>query len=54
MKQGPKVYEAQRNGKKYEMYDDTVIAFNAKGREIFRTQVEEPVYIRPAKHANSI
>ena len=49
-----KVYEAERNGKKYEMYDDTVIAFNRSGKEIFRTQVEEPVYIRPAKHQNSI
>ena len=54
IEEGPKVYEAQRNGKKYEMYDDTVIAFNRKGNEIFRTQVEEPVYVRPAKHANSI
>ena len=54
IKEGPKVYEAQRNGKKYEMYDDTVIAFNHSGKEIFRTQVEEPVYIRPTKHQNSI
>ena len=54
IKEGPKVYEAERNGKKYEMYDDTVIAFNRSGKEIFRTQVEEPVYIRPAKHQNSI
>jgi hypothetical protein len=36
------------------MYNDTVIAFNRKGREIFRTQVEEPIYVRPAAHANTI
>jgi hypothetical protein len=36
------------------MYNDTVIAFNRAGKEIFRTQVEEPVHVRPAKHANSI
>ena len=54
IKKGPKVYEAQRNGKKYEMYNDTVIAFNRGGKEIFRTDVEEPVYVRPAKHANTI
>ncbi len=54
IKEGPKVYEAQRDGKKYEMYDDTVIAFNRSGKEIFRTQVEEPVHVRPAKQANSI
>ncbi len=51
---GPKVYETTTNGKKFEMYDDTIIAFNRGGKEIFRTQVEEPVYVRPAKHANSI
>ena len=42
------------DGKHFEMYDDTVIAFNRAGKEIFRTRVEEPVYVRPNKHANSI
>jgi len=54
VKDGPKVYAATRNGKKFEMYDDTVIAFNRRGQEIFRTQVEEPVYVRSNAHANSI
>ncbi|MCH8968124.1 MAG: nitrate oxidoreductase subunit beta [Planctomycetes bacterium] len=51
---GPKVYETQVNGKKFEMYNDTVIAYNRADKEIFRTDVEEPVYVRPAKHANTI
>lgn len=54
IEQGPKVYETERFGKKFEMYNDTVIAFNRAGKEIFRTQVEEPLYVRPNKHANSI
>ncbi len=54
IEQGPKVYETELNGKQYEMYNDRIIAFNRKGKEIFRTQVEEPVHVRPAAHANSI
>jgi nitrate reductase beta subunit len=54
IEEGPKVWETQRDGKTFEMYDDTVIAFNRAGQEIFRTQVEEPVFVRPAMHANSI
>jgi nitrate reductase beta subunit len=54
IEEGKKVYETEVDGKKFEMYDDTVIAFNRGGQEIFRTKVEEPVHIRPAKHQNSI
>jgi hypothetical protein len=36
------------------IYNDTVIAFGKDGREIFRTQVEEPIHVRPAQHVNSI
>jgi nitrate reductase beta subunit len=54
LKKGPKVYETTVKGKPFEMFDDTIIAYNKKGKEIFRTQVEEPVHVRPAKHANSI
>lgn len=54
IKEGPKVWETTINGKTFEMYNDTVIAFDRKNREIFRTQVEEPVHVRPATHANSI
>ncbi len=51
---GPKVYQTSVNGRKFEMYNDTIVAYNRKGKEIFRTQVEEPVYVRPSKHANTI
>jgi len=51
---GLKVYETSRNGRTFEMYNDSIIAFNRKGQEIFRTQIEEPVHVRPAAHANTI
>lgn len=54
IKEGPKVWETTVAGKKFEMFNDTVIAFDRKNREIFRTQVEEPVHVRPAMHANTI
>src|SRR6266498_265883 len=54
IKEGPKVYEATLRGRKVTTYNDTVIAYGQDGKEIFRTQVEEPVHVRPNKHANSI
>ena len=54
IKKGPKVYETERDGKKFEMFNDTVIGFNRADKEIFRTQVEEPLHVRPDKHANTI
>ncbi len=48
------VYETTVAGKKFTLYNDTIIAFGRDGQEIFRTQVEEPLYERPGKHANSI
>jgi nitrate reductase beta subunit len=54
IKEGPKIYEATLRGKPLTLYNDTVIAYGKDGREIFRTTVEEPVYQRPAVHANSI
>lgn len=51
---GPKVFEKTIHGKKFELYDDTVIAFDKNGGEIFRTKVEEPFIVRDPKHANSI
>jgi nitrate reductase beta subunit len=54
VEQGPKIFEREVNGKHFEMYDDTVIAYGKEGQELFRTKVEEPVYVRPAVHANSI
>ena len=54
IEKGPKTYEITVNGKKFVTYDDTIIAYNRFDKEIFRTKVEEPVHIRPDKHANSI
>jgi len=51
---GPKVWETESDRGKFELYDDTVIAFGHDGKELFRTKVEEPVHVRPAKHLNSI
>jgi nitrate reductase beta subunit len=51
---GRKVWDHEDERGKFELYDDTVIAFDEKNQEIFRTKVEEPVYVRPAKHLNSI
>jgi nitrate reductase beta subunit len=54
IEEGPKIYEGMVNGKPFTLYNDTVIAFNRDGKEIFRTTIEEPLHVRPAKHANSI
>ncbi len=54
IEEGSKVYETTQNGKKFEMYNDTVIAFNRQGKEMFRTTVEEPIHVRGEMHANSI
>lgn len=54
LEEGKKVYEVEQHGKKFEMFNDTIVAFNRADQEIFRTQVEEPIHVRPATHANSI
>ena len=36
------------------MFNDTIIGYNRDGQEIVRTTVEEPIHVRPDKHANSI
>ena len=54
IEEGPKVFETEIHGKKFTMYNDTVIGFGEDGKEVVRTTVEEPVHIRPDKHYNSI
>lgn len=49
---GPKVFETEIHGKPFTLYDDTVIAFGRHGQELFRTKVEEPLFVRPAQHIN--
>lgn len=52
--EGPKAYETTIRGKPFTMYNDTIIAFGEDGNEIFRTNVEEPIHVRPPERYNSI
>ncbi|MCF6154939.1 MAG: 4Fe-4S dicluster domain-containing protein [Candidatus Brocadia sp.] len=54
IEEGPKVFETTIHGKKFELYNDTVIGYGEDGQEIVRTTIEEPVHIRDPKHYNSI
>ena len=54
IKEGPKIFETEIRGKKFAMYNDTIIGYAKDGTKIIETTVEEPVHIRPEKHANSI
>jgi len=54
IQEGPKVFETEIHGKPFTLYNDTIIAYNQEGKEILRTQVEEPFYVRPNVHQNSI
>ncbi len=51
---GPLVREAVLNGQAWQMYDDTVIGFDAGGREVARLSVVEPLHERPSERLNSI
>ncbi len=51
---GPKIYEGTIRGKAVNIYNDTVIAYGKDGTELFRTTIEEPIYERSRKYANSI
>lgn len=54
IEEGKKVFETTIGGKKWEMYNDTVIGLDRAGKEIVRLTVEEPVFVRPRQHLNSI
>ncbi|MGH8596382.1 MAG: 4Fe-4S dicluster domain-containing protein, partial [Gammaproteobacteria bacterium] len=54
LKEGPKVFETEIHGKKFEMFNDTIIGYDRAGNEVIRTTVEEPIYERAAQYANSI
>jgi nitrate reductase beta subunit len=54
IKEGPKVFETTIRGKKFELYDDTIIGYAKDGTRIVETKVEEPLHVRPLQHANSI
>jgi nitrate reductase / nitrite oxidoreductase, beta subunit len=54
IKQGPKVFETTIRGRKFELYDDTIIGYAKNGSKIIETKVEEPLHRRGPQHANSI
>lgn len=54
IEEGPLVREIVRNGQPWQMYDDTVIGFDANGNEVARLSVVEPLYERPSERLNSI
>ncbi len=54
IEKGPKVRDAVIGGKKWAMYDDTIIGYDRKGNEVARMSVLEPFHVRPAKYVNSI
>lgn len=59
VKEGPKVDENEvtlPSGKNvvHEIYNDTVIGYDAKDNVAVRITVEEPIYERPREHYNSI
>ncbi|MBI2246932.1 MAG: nitrate oxidoreductase subunit beta [Armatimonadetes bacterium] len=54
IEEGKKIVETTVNGRKWEMFNDTVIGLDRAGKEIVRLTVQEPVYTRPPQHLNSI
>ncbi len=54
IKEGPLVFETEKEGQPWQMYDDTIIGFDAKGREVARMSVVEPLHERPQERLNSI
>ena len=54
IEEGPLVRETEVNGQAWQMYNDTVIGFDAQDREAVRLSVVEPIYERPAERMNSI
>ena len=51
---GPKVFETILRGRKFELFDDTVIGYGKNGEKIIETKVEEPLHVRGQQYANSI
>jgi nitrate reductase beta subunit len=52
--EGKEIFKTTINGKPWSVYNDTVIGYSKSGKEVVRTQVEEPFFIRDEKHYNSI
>jgi nitrate reductase beta subunit len=54
VRKGPKVRDAVINGRRWAMYDDTVIGYDSQGNEVANLSVIEPMYERPSRYLNSI
>ncbi len=54
IEEGPEVFKTEIHGKPFTQYDDTIIAYDDAGKEMFRTKVNEPIHERPKIHNNSI
>src|SRR3990170_1345659 len=54
IEEGEKIVDTEINGRRFEMYNDTVIGFNSQGNEIVRLSVAEPFHVRPDQYQNSI
>jgi nitrate reductase beta subunit len=54
IKPGPKIFETTVRGRRFEVFDDTVIGYAKDGSKIIETKVEEPLHLRGPQHANSI
>jgi nitrate reductase beta subunit len=54
VRDGEKVYEASTGGRTVTVYNDTIVAYGREDQELFRTEIEEPVHVRPNVHQNSI
>ena len=54
IEEGPLCGRLEVNGKGWQMYDDTVIGFDEKDREIVRLSVVEPLHERSTERPNSI
>jgi nitrate reductase beta subunit len=51
---GEKVREINVNGKTREIFNDTIVGSDRKGREATRIAVMEPFHLRDSKYPNSI
>jgi nitrate reductase beta subunit len=49
VEEGPKLSEVMVGGEALELFDDTVVGFDAEGKEIVRVRVEDPLVERPGK-----
>ncbi|PJA14840.1 MAG: nitrate oxidoreductase subunit beta, partial [Elusimicrobia bacterium CG_4_10_14_0_2_um_filter_63_34] len=54
IEEGPKVYERTIRGRKFTMYDDTVVGYGRDGQEIVRVKIEEPMHVRSRERSNAV